>query len=423
MSAKITLGICAIMKYEAPYLLEWLEFHKIVGVERFYLYENGDGNDIAEIVQTYLESGEVILHDWPVSPGQLPAYEHCLRTYCQDSEWIAFIDLDEFLFPTVGSDLKEVLSEFTLAPGIGVNWLMFGSSGHQLRPAGLQIENFTQRSETDFIANRHIKSIVRPDRVFPPADPHFFSCKDGELIVTEAGLPLSSAMTDSVSVEKLRINHYFTRSREDMYQKMLRGRADNGTSRTWESMESADRNEVEDLTIQRFLPQLKEAVAIHSEAMNILCTAILEVEVKCDSSLLWTGYLDYPQINRPVYGSILFISGWVIGKQDQIIAIRAMVQDNVIAEMPLTILRPDVLEVYQFVTETALLGFRGTLDLNQIPGQCIVQLQAVSSDQSTASYGQFRIAKNVEPFIEPSVEPFTVSHTPSSELSHEQSRC
>ncbi|NJO79378.1 MAG: glycosyltransferase family 92 protein [Cyanobacteria bacterium RM1_2_2] len=87
------------MKYEAPYLLEWLEFHKLVGVQKFYLYDNGDGIDTIGILYPYFESGEVILHDWPVAPGQLPAYKHCLQTYSQDSEWIAFIDLDEFLFP------------------------------------------------------------------------------------------------------------------------------------------------------------------------------------------------------------------------------------------------------------------------------------------------------------------------------------
>jgi len=39
------LSICAIRKNEAPYLVEWIEFHQIVGVERFYLYDIGLSTD------------------------------------------------------------------------------------------------------------------------------------------------------------------------------------------------------------------------------------------------------------------------------------------------------------------------------------------------------------------------------------------
>jgi len=38
------LSICAIFKDEAPYLPEWIEFHRLVGVERFFLYDNGSGD-------------------------------------------------------------------------------------------------------------------------------------------------------------------------------------------------------------------------------------------------------------------------------------------------------------------------------------------------------------------------------------------
>jgi hypothetical protein len=35
------LSICAIFRHEAPYLREWIEFHKLIGAERFFLYDNG----------------------------------------------------------------------------------------------------------------------------------------------------------------------------------------------------------------------------------------------------------------------------------------------------------------------------------------------------------------------------------------------
>ena len=35
-----TLAIAAIMKNEGLYLKEWLDFHILVGVDKFYLYDN-----------------------------------------------------------------------------------------------------------------------------------------------------------------------------------------------------------------------------------------------------------------------------------------------------------------------------------------------------------------------------------------------
>jgi FkbM family methyltransferase len=256
---KCTLSVCAILKNEAPYLIEWLEFHKIVGVERFYLYNNNSTDNPLDIVQPYIESGEVIWHDWSLIPGQMPAYEHCLETYRQGSEWIAFIDLDEFLFPTEKDDLKEVLEEFYDCPAVAVNWLVFGSSGHKIRPDGLQVENFTKRGENDWEINKHIKSIVRPVEAMRPHTPHDFIYLNDRVAAIENKEPIVGPWSPTNSVQKLRINHYMTRSLQESQEKMLRGRADALDPRPW-MFDFSDRNEVEDLTIQRFIPKLREAV-------------------------------------------------------------------------------------------------------------------------------------------------------------------
>ena len=39
------LSVCAIFKDEASYLKEWIEYHKLVGVQHFYLYENENESD------------------------------------------------------------------------------------------------------------------------------------------------------------------------------------------------------------------------------------------------------------------------------------------------------------------------------------------------------------------------------------------
>jgi glycosyltransferase involved in cell wall biosynthesis len=260
MRHKCKLSICAIMKNEAPYLREWLEFHRLVGVERFYLYDNSSTDDTVQLIQSYAQSIDIVLNDWAIRPGQIPAFEHCLATYGDESEWIAFIDLDEFLFPTTQDDLRDVLEDFAEVSGVGVNWLTFGSSHHKKRPIGLQIEQFTKRSETQAPVNKHLKCIVRPDQTLRSSGcAHFFIHPEGCVAVTETGEAIDDAFSSSVSVEKLRINHYATRSHEEMQEKMLRGRPDLNVPREWHVMQSLDVNDVEDLTIQRFVPKLKQA--------------------------------------------------------------------------------------------------------------------------------------------------------------------
>src|SRR3954454_18594231 len=72
------LSICAIYRDEAPYLREWIEFHGLGGVERFFLYDNLSEDDHLSALAPYLEDGTVVLREWPAFPGQLEAYAHCL---------------------------------------------------------------------------------------------------------------------------------------------------------------------------------------------------------------------------------------------------------------------------------------------------------------------------------------------------------
>ena len=125
----VYLSVCAIYRDEAAYLREWIEFHRLVGVERFFLYDNRSVDDHREVLAPYVERGSSALHDWPMAQGQLPAYEHCIAEHGPESRWIAFIDLDEFLFSPTGQPLPEVLADYEQWPAVGVNWAVYGPSG------------------------------------------------------------------------------------------------------------------------------------------------------------------------------------------------------------------------------------------------------------------------------------------------------
>ena len=104
-------------------------------------------DDHREVLGPYIEGGIVVLHDWPMSRAQVRHTTHCLASTGDDSRWIAFIDLDEFLFSPTGRPLPEMLREYERWPGVGVNWAVFGTSGHRARAPGLVIENYVHRRD------------------------------------------------------------------------------------------------------------------------------------------------------------------------------------------------------------------------------------------------------------------------------------
>jgi hypothetical protein len=256
------LAISAIYKDEAPYLQEWVEFHRLVGVERFFLYDNRSQDEHLEVLEPYVEDGTVVLHDWPVVPGQLPAHEHCLQEHRRDTRWIAFIDVDEFLFSPTYKLLPEVLSELEPWPGVGVNNALFGSSGHLTKPPGLVIENYLV---ADLEGDRLINSIVDPARTVRPESTHHFSYSEGRA-VDENGYVIAHHMkgycTRSVSHSRLRINHYRSKSEEELRAKIATPNAATGDFRPWPDLHLERRGYWEyDDTILRYVPALHKAIA------------------------------------------------------------------------------------------------------------------------------------------------------------------
>jgi len=266
------LAICAIYKDEAPYLHEWIEFHRLVGVERFFLYDNRSVDDHAEVLAPYVERGEVVIHavadhDWPKEVPQRAAYQHCIAEHADEARWIAFIDLDEFLFAHDGRPLPEHLRDYEPWPGVGVNWAVFGPSGHVTRPAGPVIESYVNRIETG--ENRCIKNVVDPARVTPDgAALHKFTYTELGA-VDENRYPIGEGYTKTVSRTRLQLNHYMTKSLEEWRVRSMRARPAlerrKGTPlrRPFnpEVMEARERLGVRDEAILRYVPALKEALS------------------------------------------------------------------------------------------------------------------------------------------------------------------
>lgn len=222
------LSICAIAKNEHFSLEEWVNYHRAVGVEHFYIYDNDSEIPVHQTLVKYVDAGLVTVVDFPGLSRQMPSYNDCLSRFGKDNQWIAFIDCDEFLVPKEGGEVPEILNKYFYNYGsLQVNWVIFSSNGHEMRPPGLVIENYTKATTSAHVDNLHTKAIVQPSRVRAAgSNPHHFVMKPGFYAVGEDFEGVPNAWSKTHRVSKLQLNHYTNKSREDFLMKISKGRAD-----------------------------------------------------------------------------------------------------------------------------------------------------------------------------------------------------
>jgi hypothetical protein len=186
------------------------------------------------------------------------AYNECLTTYRHHARWIAFIDIDEFLYGKEDDSLLNVLSQYEQFPAVAVNWLMFSASGHILKPAGLVIENYTR---CQIAGNKHVRLIVNPLKTERMVSAHEAIFHDGNYAVNELKIEVRGPFSLPSSIACLRINHYWTKSVEEfLSHKVVRGDVTGLTElRDLKGLINSERryNTGEDHAIQRFVPRLK----------------------------------------------------------------------------------------------------------------------------------------------------------------------
>jgi hypothetical protein len=255
------LAVCAIFKNEAPFLGDWLLFHAGVGVDHFFLYNNESDDDFLSVLRPWIDRGMVTLKDWPGEIPQKKAYNDCRRRARNRCRWIAFIDIDEYLFSPSTHLLPDVLKEYEGYPAVFVYWHIFGSSGNVARPAMPIVEACTLRFDLAHPVSPRGKttgnpilgkSIVNP-RLVQDAGVHFSKMKAGRVTVDEQWRPSprGTITRERHSTDRLRINHYWSRSIEDLREKARHRNVANGDTRDLEAMLAWDKhlNSVKDLTI------------------------------------------------------------------------------------------------------------------------------------------------------------------------------
>ncbi len=140
---KYNLSVCATFKNEAPFLKEWIEYHLLVGVDHFYLYDTGSIDDYMHVLHPYIKMGIVTLIPWinwneksEEENGylwslavQIPAYENAARFVAvNQTKWLTFIDIHEFLVSPNEDKISKVLEYYDEYPGMALRCDFFNAA-------------------------------------------------------------------------------------------------------------------------------------------------------------------------------------------------------------------------------------------------------------------------------------------------------
>ncbi len=278
------LVVCALFKDEAPYFKEWIEYHKMMGVEHFRLYNNNSTDDWQTVLAPYIEKGEVEVLNWPSSKKALknwclltqwPACQDGIRYFIGKSKWVALIDIDEFLLPLEHHDMTTFLQEYEEYPAVMLNWQCFGTSFINTIPEDrLMIEMLTWKAEEFSVRNFPVKSIVRPEYINIREmkwSPHIYHCRSGEAVFPDKvtrGEGFPGTLSDEEVRARIRsvkavVNHYVHRTEDYFWgvklakkERMEKGVITDSYAKQWR----LDCNKVEDKRIFRFIPELRERI-------------------------------------------------------------------------------------------------------------------------------------------------------------------
>jgi hypothetical protein len=210
------------MKNEADYLLEWIEYHLLVGIERFFLVDNNSSGNTIDIVQPYVELDVVRLRTYPGLHPQLTIYNMVLPTLRNESYWVAVIDIDEFIVPLEFHCIRPILHSLEHEVGIYLHWVVYSSNGKQKKEEGLVIERFRAHANWSHRQNRFGKLISRPGEVLS-AHVHGSRYRSKSAVNLCQGKNARRTFKTGPCHERMRINHYWTKSREEWVRKVARG--------------------------------------------------------------------------------------------------------------------------------------------------------------------------------------------------------
>ena len=238
--------IVGCMKNEAPYIVEWVAYHRAMVVDNFLIYTKGCEDGTSEILDLLQEMG-VLQHrnndEWKGnSPQQYALNQSLNEPLIKNAEWIANIDVDEFMNVRCGNGtLQDFFDAVPDATNVAMTWRMFGHNGVTQLNKDMVIDQF-ETCSPKFCPKPHTVwgfktmfknigayekiSCHRPNKLYEEFQNKVKwvngSGKDMTKDVAENGWRSSKK---NVGFDLLQLNHYALRSAESFLIKRQRGRA------------------------------------------------------------------------------------------------------------------------------------------------------------------------------------------------------
>lgn len=293
--------IVTTMKNEGPFILEWIAYHRAIGVDDFLVYTNDCTDCTDTLLQTLQDKGIVQWRENPFKGSGLKPQHAALQAaerepVVQSAKWLVCMDVDEYINIKTGDGTLDAL--FAAAPDanmIAMTWRLFGNHDvHDFRDEFI-LGQFT-RCAPELARKPHqawgFKTLFQNIGLFKKLGVHRPKGLNPQLWerinwINGSGKPLpreayrnawrSTAAT--YGYDLVQLNHYAVRSAESFLVKRDRGRVnhvdrDQGLA-YWFRMNN---NFEEDTSITRMIPRLRQEfdrligdpdiAALHQEAVK-----------------------------------------------------------------------------------------------------------------------------------------------------------
>ncbi len=253
------LCVAAIARDEGRYFKEWIDYHRLVGVEKFFIYDNQSKDDTYQVLKPYIDAG-IVEYTYVEGDGIQNEVNYYAVCHARDkTKWLAVIDLDEFIMPVADKTIPDFLHRFSPRTAqIFMRWCLYGSSGHVKRPAGLVIENYKYRKRDN--SDEANKIIVNPRLVCGCTSAHAFDVVGRS--VDESGRVVSPApVIPGLTQNIIRVNHYRCKSWQDSEEKHNKGDVLYGRDYvryTKADFDKFDTNDVYDDAMDKYARMLKK---------------------------------------------------------------------------------------------------------------------------------------------------------------------
>ena len=252
---KYYLSICTIIKNERN-LEEFITYYIIQGVEHFYIYDNDSTIPIKNRLNKYIFREKCTIINFSGHSMQMKSYNHCLNNYGHETKWLCIFDGDEYILPKNKFTLRDFLSDYNDFHAIGINWVFYGTSFHDKKQDGFIIDKDRYTSNK---LDKHIKTICQPLFTKMCTNPHFVILNDPSKYIDPLKNTISGPFNNNLgNIEIIQLNHYYTRSLEESYEKEQRGRADANIISSIPHLHEFNNEFLDNQTADKYLVLLKD---------------------------------------------------------------------------------------------------------------------------------------------------------------------